>query len=113
MKDPEPDGTIVTIRSVNGRQMSCLVQGCPFWVRVLPGKATIEVDVLRAQGLSRVYRDLNDIQLTVEAEAGHTYLIVYRLDTESEQFKAAIVDAGLGYKGAYQARGRSFAPTFE
>lgn len=113
MKDPEPDGTLVTIRSVNGRKMSCWLQGCPPWVRLLPGTATIELGVFHAQGLSNVYTDTGDINVAVDAQAGHTYLIVYRMDTESRRFKAAIVDAGVGYKGGFKVRGRSFSPTFE
>jgi hypothetical protein len=113
MKDPSPDGVHVSIASVNGRNMACLAQGCPLWARVLPGTATITVKVLYVPSLSKAYRDIGDIQLTVDAQPRHTYLVAYKLDTGSETVRAVIVDAGVNYEGKFKARGREFGPTFD
>jgi hypothetical protein len=111
MKDPRADGVLVTITEVNGNKTACFSQGCPIWVRVLPGPAKISIDLDIADG-TWIYHGKYDLE--VVAEPLHTYLIKYAVIDVRMDKKAAttIVDAGIGYSDGFNVRGSIVRPTF-
>jgi len=111
MKDPRADGVLVTITEVNGNKTACLSQGCPIWVRVLPGpvKISIDLDIYEATVSYRGKYDLEVVAIPL-----HTYLIRYAVIEDRMDRKAAatIVDAGVGYSDGFNIRGSIVTPTF-
>lgn len=112
MKNPRADGVLITITKVNGNKTACLSQGCPIWVRVLPGPVKISVALDVYVNLTDSYHAKYDLE--VVAEPLHTYLIDYvfvegRTDARAD---AKIVDAGTAYSDGFNIRGTIVKPTF-
>lgn len=105
MNAPSENDIFMNIHSVNGMKMSCWAQGCPVWVRVMPGKVRIE-GIATTFMPSHTYpydKAYADVELELNVEAGHTYLI--RSQISDGKVYTVTEDVGKEYKGGYSDRG--------
>jgi hypothetical protein len=65
------------ITSANGKQTSCIQAGCPYWVRVLPGRNSFVVHYTSSHSMSG--HDYADVTVEIpDMQPRHVYVARYR-----------------------------------
>jgi hypothetical protein len=85
------------IRSADGKDTSCFEVGCPYWVRVLPGKHVFSVRYTANHQWSYMSSGFNYADLSIEVpdmKPGHVYVARYRETGD----RVAVIVEDLGEK---------------
>lgn len=93
----EAQYSTIGIRQVDGKEPSCWQNGCPVWVRVLPGAHTFRVRI--ATDIKLVWHEIAYRQAELEIEVKdmkprHVYVAHYRYSIDEQRIIADINDLG-------------------
>ena len=102
--------SLAGIAKADGKGTSCAQAGCPYWVRVLPGKHTFQISYKIFDNGIASHR-VGETELTLDdMKPKHVYEVRFEATADKSGFRATATDLGenpeygitLGLKGANQ-----------